>query len=99
MCTRAFPACRHAAGTISSSAGADVWRMASEDSDQFGPGLSAVHRLRDLRDLDQPWGCEMQAGIDERHAIRELLEVLLFGGPHRVLHEERNDRPQQIRAL
>ncbi len=42
--------------------------MASEDSDQFGPGLSAIHRLRDLSDLDQPVGCEMQAGIDERNA-------------------------------
>ena len=41
----------------------------------------------------------MQAGIDEGHAVRELLEVLLLGGPHRALHEERNDRLEQIRPL
>ena len=73
--------------------------MASEDSDQISSGLSTVHRLRDLSNLDQPMGCEMQAGVDERHAIRELLEVLLLGGPHRMLQEERDDRLQQIHAL
>jgi hypothetical protein len=46
------PACRHADGTISSSGVPDVWRMASEDSDELVPGLPMVHRLRYLRDLD-----------------------------------------------
>ena len=48
----AVPACRHADGTISSSAVTDVRRMASEDSDQVLPGLLVVHGLGDLRDLD-----------------------------------------------
>jgi hypothetical protein len=50
----AAPACRHADGTISSPCVQGVRRMASEDSDQLCPGLTAIHRLGDLRDLDQP---------------------------------------------
>jgi len=46
-----FPACRHAEGTISSSSVLDVWRMASEDSDEIVPGLAMIHRLPDLDDL------------------------------------------------
>lgn len=46
-------ACRHADGTISSSGVPDVWRMASEDSDQLVPGFSSIHRLSDLSDLDE----------------------------------------------
>ncbi len=45
------PACRHAEGTISSSGVPDVWRMASEDSDELVPGFPPVHRLHDLNDL------------------------------------------------
>ena len=47
-----FPACRHAEGTISSSSVLDVWRMASEDSDQIVPGFSPIHRFGDLSYLD-----------------------------------------------
>ena len=46
------PACRHAEGTISSSGVPDVWRMASEDSDELVSGLAVIHRLRNLCDLD-----------------------------------------------
>src|SRR5437773_11906428 len=47
------PACRHAEGTISSSSGLDVWRMASEDSDQIASGFPSIHRLRDLSVSDE----------------------------------------------
>ena len=43
--------------------------MASEDSDQFVPGLAMVHGLRDLRDLDQ-------AGRREMTVRRDDLETL-----------------------
>jgi hypothetical protein len=48
-----FPACRHADGTISSSSVEDVWRMASEDSDELVPGFLPIHRLRDFRNSNQ----------------------------------------------
>ena len=38
-CYHVVPACRHADGTISSSSVLDVRRMASEDSEEFRPGL------------------------------------------------------------
>ena len=47
------PACRHAEGTISSSGVPDVWRMASEDSDQIVSGFPSIHRLNDLSDFDE----------------------------------------------
>ena len=64
-----FPACRHAEGTISSSSVLDVWRMASEDSDQFVPGLAMVHRLRDLRNLDQAGRREMTVRRDDPETV------------------------------
>src|SRR5205085_9433698 len=68
--TRAFPACRHADGTISSSSVLDVRRMASEDSDQLSSGLLAIHRLSDLRDV-------RMSCVDHLDAAGELLEVPL----------------------
>jgi hypothetical protein len=90
------PACRHAAGTISSSGVPDVWRVVSEDSDQLGPGLTAIHRLRYLRDLDQTFEGPMLPDGDELDAARELLEVLLLGGPERVIPKERDDPAQEV---
>jgi hypothetical protein len=63
-CTRAAPACRHADGTISSSSVLDVRRMASEDSEEVGPGLLAVHRLSDVGDRGQPLEREVLTGVD-----------------------------------
>jgi hypothetical protein len=48
------PACRHADRTISSLAGASVWRVVSEDSDNFSSWLFMIHGFGDLDDLDQP---------------------------------------------
>jgi hypothetical protein len=87
----AVAACRHADGTISSSGVADVWRMASEDSDQVLPGLSVVHRVGDLRDTHKPVRVEVLTARDDLHAGGELQEVLLLGRSERILHEERND--------
>lgn len=69
--------------------------MVSEDSDEFVPGLLPVHRLCDLRDLDEAVGGQMPAGGDELDAASELLEVLLLRAPHRMLSEERDNRLQQ----
>src|SRR5436309_12584253 len=93
-----FPACRHAEGTISSSGVSDVWRMASEDSDQIVPGFLPVHRFGDASDLDDTVNLEVTAGRDQLDTSCELLEVLLFRSQHRVLLEERNYRLQQIDA-
>jgi hypothetical protein len=97
-CNHVVPACRHADGTISSSGVLDVRRMASEDSDQFGPGLLAVHRLSDLRDIGQSLEREVPARIDHLHATSELRKVALLRRPHRVLPEERDDRVDQLRS-
>jgi len=52
--------------------------MVSEDSDQLGPGSLAVHRLRDLRDLDQTVPGQMRFRVDQLEAAHELLEVRGF---------------------
>ena len=70
-----IPACRHADGTISSSSVLDVWRMASEDSDQIVSGLPSVHRLCDLGDLDETFDRLVTAGSDELDASYELVEA------------------------
>ena len=86
-----LPACRHAVGTISSPCVQGIRRMVSEDSDQFVPGFTPVHRLHDLDDLRKSLaGLVLTAGhsLDARS---ELLEVTLFGGSQRMLPKERDD--------
>ncbi len=53
--------------------------MVSEDSDQLGSGLAAIHRLRDLRDVRQAQVGLVDTGVDQRDATSELLEVSLLG--------------------
>ena len=53
--------------------------MASEDSDHILPRFLAVHRLRDLRYLDQPLWCEVSTGGNRFHAVRELFKVSQLG--------------------
>jgi len=48
------PARRHADRTISSPMRIGVWRVVSEDSDNFSPWLFMIHGFGDLNDLDQP---------------------------------------------
>ena len=64
--------------------------MASEDSQDLG-WLAMVHRLDDLRDLDDSFHREMMAESHQFDDPSELLEVLLLRCPQRVLLEERDD--------
>jgi hypothetical protein len=91
-----IPACRHAAGTISSSAVADVWRMASEDSDQVLPGLLVVHRLRDLGDLNETVDCQMTSRSHDLEAFHESLEVFPLRRSKRMLLEEGHDDLSEV---
>ena len=93
-----IPACRHAEGTISSSGGPDVWRMASEDSEEFVPGFTLIHRLRDLDDLDETVGSHMAILDHQPYAVRELLKVGLLRRAQWMPAEERNDHFHQLRS-
>ena len=94
-----IPACRHADGTISSSAVAGVWRMASEDSDQIVPGLAPVHRFSDLDDLKETVDRPVTVRCNEFDTSCELLEIHLLRAAHRMPAEERNHRLQQLGSL
>ena len=70
--------------------------MASEDTDQLLPGCPSIHRLDDLRDLNQTVDIEMPTVRNQSHATRELLEIALLRRPQRVSLEERYYRPHEI---
>jgi len=90
------PACRHADRTISSPMKIGVWRVVSEDSDNFGARLSVIHGFGDLDDLDQPTLGEMNTRLNQPYTFRELQEVALLGSSQRILIEERNYGFHQI---
>jgi len=69
--------------------------MASEDFQRFG-WLSKVHRLGDLRDLDETWHREVPALIHELDDSSELGEVVPLRGSQWVLQEERDDDVPQV---
>ena len=69
--------------------------MASEDFQRFR-WLSEVHRLGDLRDLDETWHREVPAVIHELDDPSELGEVVSLRGSQWILREERNDDVPQI---
>jgi hypothetical protein len=70
--------------------------MASEDSDQVVPGFAVVHRLRDLRDLDETLTGQVSVDGNDLHTTRERFEVVALRGAKRVLPEERDDGPKQL---
>ncbi len=72
--------------------------MASEDSDQIVPGLLAIHRLCDLRDLNESFRAQMPTSRNQLEAAYEFLKVTLLCGAHRVPTKERNDRFVQLRS-
>jgi len=72
--------------------------MVSEDSDQFGSGLLAVHRLSDFGHFRKSGVRSVYAIVHHAYAHGELLEVALLRRVHWVLFEERNNRLDQIRA-
>jgi hypothetical protein len=73
-----------------------VWRVVSEDSDNFGSGLLVIHGFSDLDDFDQPTRREVSADADQIHALRKLQEIALLGSSQRILFKERNDGLHQI---
>ena len=72
--------------------------MASEDSEQLGPGFLAIHRLSDLHNLSEPLKREVAARLDHLDTAGELLEVLLLRRVHGIRPEKRNDRFDQVRS-
>src|SRR5688572_14852684 len=69
--------------------------MASEDSQHLGR-LPKVHRLADLRDLDEPRGAQVFATIHTSDDVGELVEVVSLRRSQRVRLEERNDHIAQV---
>ena len=61
--------------------------MVSEDSDQLSPGFLAVHRFRDLCDLDQTVPGQMSLRLDQLEASRELVIVHGLRGMQSMLLE------------
>ena len=52
--------------------------MVSEDSDQILPGLSAIHRLSDFRDVRETRMGPMDTHVDHLDTAGELLKVPLL---------------------
>ena len=90
------PAYRHAARTISSPMRIGVWRVVSEDSDNFSSWLFMVHGFGDFDDSDQPTGREMNTCLYQPHTLRELQEVVLLGSSQRIPVKERKDGFHQL---
>jgi hypothetical protein len=68
-----------------------VWRVVSEDSDNFSAWLFMIHGFGDFDDFDQPTCREMSARRYQPHTFRKLQEVVLLGSSQRILFKERND--------
>lgn len=73
-----------------------VWRVVSEDSDNFGSWLLVIHGFRDFNDLDQPTACAVTSDPDQIHALRKLHKIDLFRSPQWIPLEERNDGLYQL---
>ena len=73
-----------------------VWRVVSEDSDNFSSWLFMIHGFGDLDDFDQPTSREMSARLHQPHTFRELQEVALLGSSQRIPIEERDDGLHQF---
>jgi hypothetical protein len=70
--------------------------MASEDSDELVPRLSAIHRLNDLCDLHETVDGQVSTNSDELDAVRELEEVVTLCCPQRIHAKEGNDCPKKV---
>ena len=73
-----------------------VWRVVSEDSDNFGSWLFMIHGFGDFDDLDQPTPCEMNTRLHQPHTCCKLQEVALLGSSQRLPIKERNDGLHQL---
>jgi hypothetical protein len=90
------PACRHADRTISSPMKIGVWRVVSEDSDNFSSWLFVIHGFGDLDDLDQPTRSEVSAYSHQIDAFCKLQEIVLLGSSQRIPLKERDDGLHQL---
>jgi hypothetical protein len=70
--------------------------MVSEDSQDFG-WLAVIHRLSNLRDLNDARHSEMNATIHEFNNPCKLLEVLPLRRLQRMFLKERDDNVPQVR--
>ena len=73
--------------------------MASEDSDEFMPGLAPVHRLRYLDDVRKTGRHEVSSFVHQFYATRELVEVGSLCRPKWISSKERNDRLSELSAI
>jgi hypothetical protein len=48
-----------------------VWRVVSEDSDNFGSRLFVIHGFGDLDDVDQPTVGKMNTRFNQPYTFRE----------------------------
>jgi hypothetical protein len=70
-------------------------RMVSEDSQRLG-GFPMIHRLSDLRDLDDSFHREMPTEFHQVDNAYELLEVPPLRSPQWVLSKERDDLGAEV---
>ena len=68
-----------------------VWRVVSEDSDNFSSWLFMIHGFGDFDDFDQPTPREMSTRLYQSYTFRKLQEVALLGSSQRIPVKERND--------
>jgi hypothetical protein len=71
--------------------------MASEDSDHVMPGLLAVHRLNDFRNIRQTLMGLVDSCVNQLNAAGELLEIPPLRCSQWMFGEERNNLFDQIR--
>ena len=69
--------------------------MVSEDS-QHLRWLPMVHRLNDLRDLNETWHRKVRSELDQPTNLDELCEVLSLRSSQWVRFEERDDLVAQV---
>ena len=69
--------------------------MVSEDSQDLR-WFSMIHRLRDLRNLNDARHRKVPTEFHQLNDLYELLEVLLLRSSQRVLPEEWNDRLSKV---
>ena len=73
-----------------------VWRVVSEDSDNFSSWHFMIHGFGDLDDPDQPTVREMNTRFNQPNTFRKLQEVTLLGSSQRIPIKERNDGLYQL---
>lgn len=73
--------------------------MASEDSDQLGSGLTAIHGLSDFSYLRQTLAGKVGVCLHHLKHPYKLLEVVPLRSAKRILAEEGNDCLYKIQSI